>query len=193
MNTISVERSVISSKTGYAMPRLFVAIRPPAAVRDALLAMQGGVEGARWQDDDQLHLTLRYIGDVDGRTAADVAELLECIAARRFEIALAGGGSFEKRGRIDTLWAGVTPQAPLAALHQKIDHALVRLGLPPERRAYRPHITIARGRMGPLDGFLFRYGDLASTPFIVDHFALYESITGDEGSLYIEAARYALD
>jgi RNA 2',3'-cyclic 3'-phosphodiesterase len=188
-----VELLRFSSETGIAVPRLFVAIRPPAPVRDALTAIQDGVECARWQDDDQLHLTLRYIGDVDGRTAADVAELLESITARRFEIALAGCGSFDKRGRIDTLWAGVTPQAPLAALHHKIDHALVRLGLPPERRAYRPHITIARGRMGPLDSFMVRHGGLTGAPFAVDHFTLYESIKGDKGSVYIEAARYALD
>jgi RNA 2',3'-cyclic 3'-phosphodiesterase len=175
------------------MPRLFVAIRPPAQVRDALTAIQDGVDGARWQDDDQIHLTLRYIGDVDARTADDIAELLASTTARRFEIALSGVGSFEKRGRVDTLWAGVSPHAPLAALHHKIDHALVRLGLPPEGRAYRPHITIARGRMGSLEVFLFRHGGLTSASFTVDHFALYESIAGDEGSVYVEAARYPLE
>lgn len=175
------------------MPRLFIAIRPPATVRDALVAIQGGVEGARWQDDDQLHLTLRYIGEVDGRTADDIADLLGSVSARHFEIALAGVGSFDRKGRIDTLWAGVTPHEPLAALHRKIDHMLVRLGLPPEGRTYKPHVTLARGRMGPIDGFLVRRGNLTSAPFTVDHFALYESITGDEGSVYVEAARYRLD
>lgn len=175
------------------MPRLFVAIRPPAPIRDALLAIQDGVEGARWQDDEQLHLTLRYIGDVDGRMADDIAELLESIAARRFEIALSGVGAFDRKGRIETLWAGVTPFDPVAALHRKIDTMLVRLGLPPEGRAYRPHVTIARGRMGPLDAFMAMHGGLAIGPFTVDRFALYESITGDSGSVYIEAARYDLD
>jgi len=190
---ILVEHHKISSKTGLAMPRLFIAFRPPAPVRDALIAMQDGVEGARWQDDDQLHLTLRYIGDVDGRTANDIAELLETVSARRFEIALCGVGSFDRKGRTDTLWAGVTPHEPLAALHRKLDNFLVRLGLQPEGRAYKPHITLARGRMGLLDGFLARHGGLTSEPFAVDHFALYESITGGEGSVYIEAARYHLD
>jgi RNA 2',3'-cyclic 3'-phosphodiesterase len=192
MKTISVDRARISSETAQTMPRLFVALRPPAAVRDALLAIQGGVEGARWQDDDQFHLTVRYIGEVDGRTANDIADLLSGVTARPFEIALSGVGSFDKRGRTDTLWAGVAPLEPLAALHKKVDHALVRLGVPPEGRAYRPHITLARGRMGPVDGFLAGHGGLTGDLFEIRHFALYESIMGAGGSAYIEAARYAL-
>jgi RNA 2',3'-cyclic 3'-phosphodiesterase len=192
MTTISVDRTRISSETGKTMPRLFVAIRPPPSIRDALIAIQGGVEGARWQDDDQLHLTLRYIGDVDGHTANDIAECLESVSTRRFEITLAGVDSFNRKGRSDTLWAGVTPHEPLAALHRKIDQMIVRLGLKPEGRAYKPHITLARGRMGALDAFMARHGGLSSAPFTVDHFALYESITGDEGSVYVEAARYPL-
>lgn len=174
------------------MPRLFVATRPPTAIRDALLAVQDGIEGARWQDDDQLHLTLRYIGDVDGRMAADVSEMLASVTMRPFEIALASVGSFGKRGRIDTLWAGVAPHAPLAALHKKIDHALIRLGLPPEGRAYRPHVTLARGRMGAVEGFVTRHGGLTSLPFAVASFGLYESITGADGSAYHEIATYRL-
>jgi RNA 2',3'-cyclic 3'-phosphodiesterase len=175
------------------MPRLFIAARPPAPIRDALTAIQSGVEGARWQDDVQLHLTLRYIGDVDGRTAEDIADLLSSLSARRFEIALSGVGSFDKRGRIDTLWARVAPQQPLEMLHQKIDNMLVRLGLPPEGRAYCPHITLARGRMGPIDSFVVRNSGLTSEPFVIDAFGLYESITGSEGSVYLEAARYRLE
>lgn len=174
------------------MPLLFVAVRPPAPIRDALLAIQDRVEGARWQDDDQLHLTLRYIGEVDGRAADDIVETLEGISARPFEIALSGVGSFARKGRIDTLWAGVMPHEPLAALHKKLDHALVRIGLPPEGRAYRPHITLARGRMGVLDAFVARNAGLASAPFAVTSFGLYESSVGTNGSAYLEAARYSL-
>lgn len=175
------------------MPRLFVACRPPGHVRDALIAIQGGVEGARWQDDAQLHLTLRYIGEVDGRTANEIAEELAQVSAARFEIAMAGVGTFDRRGRIDTLWAGVAPQAPVAALHRKLDHALVRLGLAPERRAFRPHVTLARGAMGPVGSFVARHAGLSTAPFTVEQFALYESIRGREGSVYVEAVRYALD
>jgi RNA 2',3'-cyclic 3'-phosphodiesterase len=176
------------------MPRLFVAIRPPPAIRAQLIALQNGVEGARWQDDDQLHLTLRFIGDVDARTADDVLATLSHIQGSPFTIALNGVGTFDRKGRVETLWAGVKPPAPLAALHHKIDHALVRMGLPPEGRAYLPHITLARfGRSGGVpDAFLAAHAGLSSDAFAVRHFALFESNLGSGGARYDLVERWAL-
>ena len=177
------------------MPRLFVAIRPPRSIRDQLMKVMTGVEGARWQGDDQLHMTLRFIGEVDGRLANDVADMLGTIRSRRFDIALDGIGMFDRKGRIDTLWCGVRPHEPLAALHRKIDNALVRLGLSPEGRAYLPHITLARfGRQaGPIDAFAAAYGGLSSAPFPVVSFALFESRLGSDGASYDAICSYALD
>jgi RNA 2',3'-cyclic 3'-phosphodiesterase len=174
------------------MPRLFVAIRPPAQICDRLIAAQGGVEGARWQDDAKLHLTLRFIGDVDARTGDDILVALASLRAAPFDIVLSGVGSFAHKGRIDTLWAGVTPHEPLATLHKKTDHALVRAGLPSENRAYRPHITLARGRMGPTDAFLNGHATLTSPPFTVGHFGLYESTLGSDGARYTLVERWPL-
>src|SRR5438067_5683754 len=126
------------------MHRLFVAIRPPPAVRAHLLALMGGVGGARWQGDEQLHLTLRFIGEVDRHRAADIDAALAGIVHPPFEAAIDGVGSFERRGAPAALWAGVAPQEPLRTLHKKVDQAIVRTGLPPEGRAYLPHITLAR-------------------------------------------------
>src|SRR5919206_2815570 len=126
------------------MHRLFVAIRPPAPVRAQLLELMGGVAGARWLSDDQLHLTLRFIGEVDRHLARDIDAALSAVHHPRFELALNGLGAFERRGGPGTLWAGVAPEAPLRALHNKVDQALLRVGLEPDRRAYAPHLTIAR-------------------------------------------------
>jgi RNA 2',3'-cyclic 3'-phosphodiesterase len=177
------------------MPRLFVAIRPPDAVIDHVIAIKGAIDGARWQDEDQLHLTVRYVGDVDAPTANDVAEALNDVRAQLFAIGLNGVGTFQHKRRIDTLWVGVTPRDALTALHKKIDHALVRLGLPPEGRAYRPHVTIARfGRnAGPITDFVARHGGFSSAAFVVDRFMLYESHLSSAGSAYEIVARYALD
>ena len=176
------------------MPRLFVAIRPPPEVRAQLLALQGGVEGARWQDDDQLHLTLRFIGDVDARKADDVLATLAHVHGSPFTIAINGVGAFDRKGRVDALWAGVTPHAPLEALHQKIDHTLVRMGLPPEGRAYLPHITLARfSRSGGLpDAFLAANAAISSASFAVRHFALFESTLGSDGARYHLVERWPL-
>jgi 2'-5' RNA ligase len=175
-----------------AMHRLFVALRPPADTRARLLALMEGVEGARWQDDDQLHLTLRFIGEVDRHRANDIADALASIRVAPFDIALSGAGMFDRRGIIDTLWIGATPREPLAALHRKIDRACVAAGLPPEGRAYLPHVTVARfGRFGgDVAPFLARHAGFSAPPFRVDGFTLYESRTGHAGATYEAVAHY---
>ncbi len=177
------------------MHRLFVGIRPPRAMRHHLLDRMDGIEGARWQDDAQLHITLRYIGEVERPMAEDVAAVLSTIHAPAIDVALAGTGTFDKRGRINAIWAGVAPPAPLAALHRKIDHALVRIGLPPEGRAFVPHITLARlnGSSSPVGGFLTAHAGMTSDAMRIDNFLLYESHIGRDGSRYDAIARYPLD
>ncbi|MCP3729623.1 RNA 2',3'-cyclic phosphodiesterase [Sphingomonas sp. MG17] len=172
------------------MHRLFVALRPPREIREHLLAVMGGVPGARWQDEDQLHLTLRFIGEVDRRTAEDAAT----VHAAPLDLQLAGCGMFDTRGKPNAIWAGVTPREPLAALHRKVDQALVRAGLEPERRAYLPHITLARlaGSAGPADRFLADHAALTSPVFRIQHMTLYESSLGHGGAIYEPVERYAL-
>jgi 2'-5' RNA ligase len=176
------------------MHRLFVAVRPPEAVRLQLLASMGGVSGARWQSDAQLHLTLRFIGDVDRHKAGDIDAALAAIHQPRFEIALSGAGAFERRGTPTALWAGVTPHEPLKALHKKVDQAVVRAGLEPERRAYVPHITLARLKpgAGTIAGFLESAGAVSSPPFEVREFLLYESRLTPEGAVYTPIETYRL-
>ncbi|HEX8380403.1 MAG TPA: RNA 2',3'-cyclic phosphodiesterase [Allosphingosinicella sp.] len=176
------------------MHRLFVAIRPPPPIRAQLLDLMGGVAGARWLDDDQLHVTLRFIGEVDRHLARDVDAALSAVHHPRFAIAINGLGSFDRRGEPATLWAGLAPQEPLRALHKKVDQALTRAGVEPDRRAYMPHLTIARlprgaGPMGPL---LEAAGGVTSPPFAVDEFRLYESRPTPEGPVYTVAERYPL-
>ena len=176
------------------MHRLFVAIRPPASIRATLLALMGGVPGARWQSDEQLHLTLRFIGEVDRPMAEDIASVLGTVRYPNFELALSGMGAFDRRGRADALWVGVTPHEELHALHKKVDQALVRLGLPPESRAYLPHITIARfsRNAAPPAAATEPHAQVTSAPFPVTHFALFESRLGREGASYEAVERYAL-
>jgi 2'-5' RNA ligase len=176
------------------MHRLFVALEPPAPIRRQLLELMGGVANAHWQTEAQLHLTLRFIGEVDRHRAEDVAAALGGIHHPRFEIALDGIGQFDRRGRMDNLWVGVTPHAPLRTLHNKVDQALARVGIGPDKRTFLPHITIARfGRAaGPLEGFIARSGGVRSYPFAVEDFCLYESQLTQNGSVYSVVDRYVL-
>ena len=175
------------------MRRLFIAIRPPEAIRQQLLGLMGGLHDLRWQNDNQLHLTLRFIGEVDRPMADDIAAELERIRFERFTIALDGVGKFEKR-RSGALWAGVQPKDQLKALAAKVERACQSAGIEPEQRAYRPHITLARwsGRAPNLDRFLERHGGLASEPWNVGEFILFESRLGQSGAHYELVDRYAL-
>ncbi len=176
------------------MHRLFVAIRlPPALLRACLSAMEDGPPGWAWQDNEQLHLTLRYIGQVERPVAEDVADALGAIRAVPIEVRLGGVGWFDQGPR-GALFARAAPAEPLAALHKKIDRALVRIGLEPERRAYLPHITLARRRRAAVDpaGWVERNAGLASGTEAVTSMILYESHIGRHGSAYEATARYPL-
>ena len=176
------------------MHRLFVAIRPPAFIRDALLDLMDGVSGARWVDEEQLHLTVRFIGEVDRHLANDVHAALGAVHHPAFHLALSGLGSFDRSGGASVLWAGVTPHEPLRALHKKVDQALERVGIPADRRAFHPHITLARlpRGAGPLQPLVETAGGLASAPFAVEEIRLYESELTHAGPVYTLAGRYKL-
>lgn len=174
------------------MHRLFAALRPPTAIRAGLLDAMGGVPGARWQDDDQLHLTLRFIGDVDGPTAEDVAAALAGVAAAGIEARIAGVGAFD-----NSLWAGVSPREPLAALHRKVDQALARTGIAPDRRAYLPHITLARmprsaAKRPEVERWQVDQARLSSPPFVFDRLILFESTLTPGGAHYDIAGAWPL-
>jgi 2'-5' RNA ligase len=177
------------------MHRLFVAIRPPEPVRDLLIDAMDDSPDFRWQDDRQLHLTLRFIGEVDRPVADDLADALGRIRAERFTARIKDVGRFETRNS-GALWAGVEPEGPLAALAAKVERTCQTVGLEPERRAFHPHITLARwkGRRGhEVASFLDRRRGLVSEPFEVDSFILFESRLGRHGAHYEEVDRYALE
>lgn len=176
------------------MHRLFVAIRPPEQVRDLLTdAMDEGPD-FRWQNDDQLHLTLRFVGEVDRPLAEDLAAALGRIHASCFSIQIKGVGHFEQRNS-GALWAGIEPKDALTVLAAKIERVCQEVGLEPERRVFHPHVTIARWkgrRTREVAEFLERHQGLFSQPFAVDAFTLFESHLSKHGAHYEEAARYPL-
>jgi len=176
------------------MHRLFVAIRPPEAIRDLLIDAMGNSPDFRWQDDEQLHRTLRFIGEVDRPLASDLADTLVRIHASALELRINGTGRFEQKNS-GALWAGIEPKPPVAALAAKIDRACQQIGLEPERRAFHPHITLARWkgrRKREVEDFLFRTRGLASESFVVDSFTLFESHLSRHGAHYEKVGRYAL-
>ncbi|MCW3837335.1 RNA 2',3'-cyclic phosphodiesterase [Sphingomonas canadensis] len=176
------------------MHRLFLGLRPPGAIRARLLSLMGGIPGARWQEDDQLHVTVRFIGAVDRPAAEDAVAAIDALRLPAAEAALCGTGAFDTRGRLNSVWAGLSPREPLERLHRKVDQALARMGLEPERRAYLPHITLARLNAPPeaAAAFLAAHAALASDPFAFDRLILFESRLGHGAARYEPVADWPL-
>jgi len=177
------------------MHRLFVAIRPPEPIRDLLIDAMDDSPELGWVKDDNLHLTLRFIGEVERPLGDDVAAALARIRAAPFALAIAGIGRFDRRNG-GAVWAAVEPRPAVAALAAKVERACVSAGLEPERRAFHPHITIARWNRRSAafaDALVARNRGLASDPFEVDCFTLFESKLSRHGAHYEEIMRYPLE
>lgn len=172
--------------------RLFTAVELPRRLTDAFERIQQGVPGAKWVPPENMHITLTFLGEVDGGQAEDLTGELGRIDRPSFELAPAGVGHFSGGAGIKTLWMGLKPEAPLLALQKDVARACRRAGLPPDRRTFRPHITLARFNYPPdLDRarrFLERYARFERPPFRVSGFSLFSSELRSKGAIYrIEA------
>jgi 2'-5' RNA ligase len=175
------------------VPRLFTGIEIPPAARDGLALLRGGLPGARWIDSDNYHLTLRFIGDIDGRTAGEVAGLLSTVRRHAFSVEIDGLRSFGTK-RPHALIATVAASRGLTELQAEHERLLRRLGLPPDPRKFTPHITLARLK-GIADGPIARYlSERAPSvpPFSVDRFVLFSARESVGGGPYIVEEAYPL-
>jgi 2'-5' RNA ligase len=176
------------------MLRLFVGIEFPPELKLRLSLLETALPGARWIDPGNLHLTLRFIGEITEDLAADVDEALAQLKARRFTLQLAGTGVFGGN-RPHTLWVGVERDPDLILLHDRIELALIRIGLAPEPRRFAPHVTMARLRDPVLDmlgHFLAAHARFRADPLPVEHFSLVASFPTKAGSVYEDQADYPL-
>jgi 2'-5' RNA ligase len=176
------------------MLRLFVGIEFPPELKLQLSMLETGIPGAKWVDAGNLHLTLRFIGEVDEGIAVDIDEALVRVRARRFTLQMAGTGVFGG-GKPRTLWVGIERHPDLVTLRDKIEQALIRIGLEPEQRKFAPHVTLARLRepaLGALGDFLAAHAQFRAAPLPVEHFSLIASFPTKAGSIYEDQADYPL-
>ena len=169
------------------MPRLFIAVDMPETVKNNLSLMAFGIPGAKWVAPEQLHLTVRFIGEVDGGLFRDIKEILGEIHFASFSLQLKGVGYFPPRGAPRILWVGLEKSEPLQLLRKKIDTALLRVRIEPEGRKFSPHITLARLKNSPVNkiaNFLSGNGLFSQEPFQVEDFKLYSSVLSPKGAYH---------
>jgi RNA 2',3'-cyclic 3'-phosphodiesterase len=177
------------------MIRLFAALSIPAEIGRALQLRQTGIDGARWRPLEALHVTLRFYGELREDVARDLDGELLGIRGRPFEIELAGAGSFADGDEINAVWAGVAENAELRRLAEACETAARRAGLKPEKRNYRPHVTLAylrRSDPAEVAAWIQANNLLKSPPIAVESFGLFSSHLGRDGSHYRLEADYPL-
>lgn len=178
------------------MIRLFAALAIPEDIGLALQRRQHGVEGARWRPLDAFHVTLRFFGEVREDIARDLDAELATVRVEPFEITLSGAGSFQDGGDINAVWAGVAQTPELTRLAKACEAAARRVGLTPNTRRYRPHVTLAYLRHpDPVEvaHWIQANNLLQSPPIPVARFGLYSSTLGGEGAHYRLEAAYPTD
>ena len=177
------------------MRRLFVALALPDAVKDRISRIQEGLDCARWIDPENLHLTLRFVGEVDRVVADDLEAALTVIRAPAVELDLNSLGHFESRGRPHALWVGVEADGALCHLRDRVEAAAKRAGLRPEGRKFHPHITIARlhGTSGAeVSAWIAHNSPFKLPPVPVREVTLFRSRLGRAGARYEAEAMYPL-
>lgn len=174
--------------------RLFVAVEIPDAIRERLGRLPHDLRGARWVKVEQLHLTLRFIGDVEPEVGARIAGALATVQFPRFELTVRGAGVFPSPHKPRVLWVGIDPRAEIPALKAGID-AVIEVPDDEAGRAFHPHLTLARLReadRSDVQALLQKLEKLSFEPFWVDHFTLFESELGRDGAKHRVVQTYPL-
>jgi 2'-5' RNA ligase len=135
------------------MARVFAAVRLPAELTDGAVAVQRGLNGqlvdVKWVEPENLHLTLRFFGEVDDGAIVRIEEAITEVSrvTTPFTIRLGGVGTFPGRGRPRVIWIGITNGGDrLAAMAAALEQAFVARGLGRGDRAFSPHLTLGRVR-----------------------------------------------
>lgn len=169
------------------MPRLFTALEIPRDAAMSLSLLRGGLPGARWVDVENYHLTLRFIGDIEGHVADEIAGSLDRVRRPGFSLALCGVGAFGGR-KPHSVYAAAAPSPDLNALQAEIERICRRVGLGPDPRKFTPHVTLARLRnASPPDvaRYLGGRGNFSAQPFKVGRFVLMSSRDSVGGGPYV--------
>lgn len=176
------------------MPRLFSGLELPEALRHRLAMLRAPLPGAKWIEPDNLHITLRFAGDIDNLQAQYLSDELSCISMQPFEITPSGLGIFGHKSPT-SLWAGIQPNAALADLARHHESAARKAGLPPEPRKFVGHITLARFKHTRADRvarFIERHGAFFMSPFRVEDFVLFSARPHSGGGPYVVEQRFPL-
>jgi 2'-5' RNA ligase len=167
--------------------RLFIAVPLPVEVKEALFKLREPIEGVRWRNPEQMHLTLKFLGDTPRQEINQLQKELNAITADPFSVDLEGAGQFPLTGPPRVLWVGVASNNQLIQLHKEVEQLCSNIGFPPEDRDFYPHITLGRvtdGTETEVESLIERYSDFQIKDIPVDRVVLYESQLQPDGAVH---------
>lgn len=175
--------------------RLFVGVEIPGDIAAGLYPLARAIKGISAQTPQNMHITLKFIGNVDPGLAAEIDGVLSKVRFTPFDLRVQGMGVFASARKIRILWAGVNGQPALRKLADRVEQALLSLEEVPamEMRKFTPHITLGRNRdaaRARIEQVVADHSDLASRPFTIDRFCLYESHSTTDGPEFRVIAAY---
>ena len=176
------------------MPRLFTGLEIPPDISQSLSMLRGGLPGGRWIDPENYHVTLRFIGDIDGMSANEIASMLFRVDRKPFEVKVQGLTSFGGR-KPRAVVATIAPSKPLIELQAELERMMQRIGLDPEGRKFIPHVTLARlhdASSQDVADYLSVRGYFPSRVFTAERFVLFSSRASTGGGPYVVEDSYAL-
>ena len=180
-----------------ASERLFVSLALPEPCRAMMMELYDTLEGVTWTRPEQLHLTMRFLGDVDGDLAVRIETALAEVRVKSFLLPLEDVGQFPPRGPAKVLSVGIgRGNTLLFQLRQKIDDALLAAGWRGELRSFDPHISVARVQNAPqaaVDRWLRLYDGFAGPLFRVGSFQLMRSTLQSGGAIHTLRRDFPLD
>lgn len=177
------------------MIRVFIAVDIADSIKKEIIGLGRSLPDTRPVPGEQLHLTLKFIGEIEGSKVLDIKEALHDIVRPAFSLSLKGVGTFPPRGIPRVLWAGVEPHEHLVSLRNAIERKLFEIGVPRERQKFSPHLTLARLRNCPLkrlQEFLAGNALLRTEEFSVEQFHLYKSQLTKSGAVHTILETYPL-
>jgi 2'-5' RNA ligase len=167
---------------------LFVGLELSPTLKAALFALDPQLPGLRWLPEEQLHLTLSFLGDVDAGAEDRLRQALGEVRVPPFFLPLRGVGVFDSGSRPSVVWVGVGKGHPhLFALHKRIQDAVLRVGLEPDLRPFHPHVTVGRAKgisRQALQPFLRTYEETEFGLAKVAGFELYSSVLAPTGATH---------
>ena len=176
--------------------RLFVAIDLPEAIKGELSKLCTGVPGARWVKHEQMHVTLRFIGEVEESTFVAIQTALAGIQAPSFGMRLKGVGQFPPKGVPRVIWAGLQVPGELRRLQEEVEKTITGLGFGEADHPFSAHMTLARLKTPPhrdtVRQYFARHEHFQTDEFPVEAFIMYSSVLGREGSTYRREGVYGL-